>query len=143
MKNVYGTVVLAAMIAGGCATESGGGNPSQRASHPAEEGTTSQGGVPPEQIDAVQEVFRRKEQAVNSCYTAGIEETKNRKLEGKLMLSMVIKPSGRATDVKVLETTLNTPTIERCIIKLVEGWEFPKVAEKLPMTHSYAFKPAF
>ncbi len=81
-------------------------------------------GRAPEQVMAVVNSHRA---AINYCYQRALR--KNPNLKGKISLRFVISPSGSVKDVKILSSTLNDPSVERCIISKIRSWrDFGPVA---------------
>ena len=50
---------------------------------------------------------------------------------------------GRASNVRVDKTTLNSSVVENCLIEAIKGFEFPKLEQEGDMDYTYTFKPAY
>lgn len=89
----------------------------------------------PDRHSAIERTFARKTGDLQSCWEEEYERTKNRKLEGNLTVQLFVLPSGRASDVKVLKSSLNSAdpgVLDSCIVKVVSGWSFPEGSGTMP-----------
>jgi outer membrane biosynthesis protein TonB len=135
-RGTIGTVVvLLGALASGCA----GSNEETRASSTPtaqpryEETTPAGGGIDAEHHEAIERVLARKIPELQACWQEEYEKTKNRKLEGNVSLMMVISPSGKASKVDILESTIKTPSIEQCVVAAVRSWSFPEGKADVPV----------
>ncbi|MDZ7331867.1 MAG: AgmX/PglI C-terminal domain-containing protein [candidate division KSB1 bacterium] len=71
--------------------------------------------------DQVSEVVNRHNASIQYCYQRELKV--NPDLKGKLVVRFTIDPSGRVKDVNVLSSTLNSPSIERCVISRIKRWD--------------------
>lgn len=138
-------VVLGANVAGGCA---GSKKAVREPANPELVGgeTESQStgaGVTMEQNDAIDAVFRRKAQQLNSCWHEEYEKTKNRKLEGDISVGLTVTPSGKPADVRILKSTMGNPNVESCVTREVGGWTFPEVPSNTPYNRTVHLGPEF
>ncbi len=75
----------------------------------------------PEVIDAT---INQNKASVEYCYQSQLKVDPN--LRGEILLTFDILPSGRVGAVKIINSTLNNPKVERCIISSVRRWSnFP------------------
>ena len=61
---------------------------------------------------------------MRSCYNAGL--SKDRKLEGRVVVNFVIFGTGKVNSSVVAESTLSDQAVANCIAKAVKRWTFPK-----------------
>lgn len=124
---------------GGTATETKK-TPPPAAEQPESDQPTSQGGLTPEQIDAVDAVFRRKAGGLQHCWQDEYDRTDDkatmRKVAGDVTVALSIQPSGKPAAVKVLTTTLNQPGMEKCVVEDIGKWVFPELPQKFPYRRS-------
>jgi len=130
---------LAVALVGACATE----NKETRTGTNRPAGDKQAATVTAEQNDAIDALFRRKAPALQRCWQEEYERTQNRKVEGDLSLQMVISTGGKANDVKVLTSTINSPPIEKCVVAEVTGWSFPEGPGTAPYRRTVHLGPQF
>jgi hypothetical protein len=121
MRNVCRIVCVMAL--GGCASQS------QQRAQPAGESQAQSGQgnlVDPERSDAVERTFARKTSELQDCWTREYEKSHDRKLEGDLTIQLSVQPNGKATDIKVVKTTLNNADIISCVQQMIGAWDFPE-----------------
>ena len=106
-------IVLAMVLVAGCASE----QPEQKrqtttaAAQPA--GETTGAGVTPEQNDAIDALFKRKAQELQSCWQDEYEKNHDRKLEGNITVGLTVTPSGRPQNVRILQSSMNNKDVDR------------------------------
>jgi TonB family protein len=71
--------------------------------------------------DKVSEVINRHNSSIQYCYQRELKQ--NPDLKGKLAVRFTITPEGKVGDVKVISSTLNSPSIERCVISRIKRWD--------------------
>lgn len=100
--------------------------------------------IPPETYDQLQLFFQRRASPLQyRCYTSVLERTGGKMIDGDLGLSMVILPGGKANEVKITRSTLNSPDIEKCVLDELRSWVWPDVPAPAPYAPSILFKSAF
>lgn len=72
----------------------------------------------------IQKYIRRKMGAIKACYQKGLQANPN--LSGKVQVLFLIQPSGSIMGAKVKDSSLNSPSVEGCILKNVKAWKFPR-----------------
>ncbi|MCC6751209.1 MAG: TonB family protein [Deltaproteobacteria bacterium] len=62
---------------------------------------------------------------------------------GRLRVSFVVSLKGKATAVKVVQSTISRATLQRCVVDVIRGLQFTEPASKRPVSVSYPleFKP--
>ncbi|OQX60627.1 hypothetical protein B5M50_00580 [candidate division KSB1 bacterium 4484_219] len=68
----------------------------------------------------VLQVVNSHRAAIEYCYQRQLRSTPN--LRGKVSIRFVIRPDGSIKDVKIIASTLNNPSVERCIINKIRRW---------------------
>jgi outer membrane biosynthesis protein TonB len=81
----------------------------------AEEGRTA-GRLP----EDVMKVINSHRSAIEYCYQRALRRDPN--LKGKVSIRFVIRPDGSISDAKVFASTLNNPSVEKCIISKMRSW---------------------
>ncbi|MEW5855546.1 MAG: TonB family protein [Myxococcota bacterium] len=83
--------------------------------------TIVEGGLSKEEIGRV---IRRYLSQIKYCYEK--ELTRNPNLAGKIVVSFTIGGTGKVTEADVAETSLNDPTVEDCVLKIIKRIQFPQ-----------------
>ncbi len=135
MRNaVAGGLALVLVLAGACGETKTSTKPTSTTKEEDPNHATSQGGLTPEQIDAVDAVFRRKAGSLNTCWQDEHHKTGDRKLAGEVTIGLTVEKSGKPTKVGILKSTLNNQPIEDCVKKEVSTWMF----HELPEAYTYS-----
>jgi len=71
--------------------------------------------------DQVSEVINRHNSSIQYCYQRELKQ--NPDLRGKLVVRFTVIPTGEAKDVKIISSTLNSPSVERCVITRIKRWD--------------------
>ncbi len=79
------------------------------------------GGLDP---DVIAERIRRYLPQIQNCYEQGL--TIRPKIKGKVMVGFTILGNGKVGKRSVIETSMNDSFTEKCIIKKIGTWVFPK-----------------
>jgi hypothetical protein len=113
---------------GGCASQSQEQRAPSTGGSQEQSSAVDPNAVAPERQDAVERTFARKTADLQDCWTREYEKSHDRKLEGDLTIQMNVQPNGKATDVKVVKTTLNNADVVNCVQQMIGGWDFPEGA---------------
>ena len=129
MRKTQGVVLVVALGAlfGGCANQSGSTQQtSTTPSNDSREGSSvDANAMTPERQDAIERTFQRKTASLQDCWAKEYEKTHDRKFEGDLTLGFDIQPSGSATNVRILKSSMNNKEVESCVTQEISGWTFP------------------
>lgn len=97
--------------------------------------------VLPETMDNIQRRFDRKRSAVSRCLSAAVDAKElPRSARGKITLNVVINPGGKAGEVKVARSTLDSPMLTECVVAKVREIIFPEVPQPFPTSYTYGFE---
>ncbi|HWO21249.1 MAG TPA: AgmX/PglI C-terminal domain-containing protein [Kofleriaceae bacterium] len=97
--------------------------------------------VPPETMDEIQRAFERKRNTVSRCLSAAIDAKElPRQSRGKMTLNVTVMPGGKAGEVKVTKTSLESQMLADCVIGKVKEVIFPEVSKPYPTSYTYAFE---
>jgi len=97
--------------------------------------------VPPDTMDEIQRRFERKRTPVSRCLSAAIDAKELPKnARGKVTLNVVVMPGGKAGEIKVAKTTLDSPHLTECVIGKVREIIFPEVPKPFPTSYTYGFE---
>lgn len=83
--------------------------------------TIVEGGLSKEEIGRV---IKRYLSQIKYCYEK--ELTRNPNLAGKVVTSFTISGTGKVTECDVVESSLNDPTVEDCVSKIILRIQFPQ-----------------
>ena len=72
-------------------------------------------------VDKVKEVVQSHTSAIEYCYQR--ERKRKPDLKGKIGIRFTILPNGHVKDPKILSSTLNSPSVERCILSRISRWD--------------------
>ena len=138
---VASTLCLLGGALGACG---GGGKSSGDTTPTTSEATPSDSGgtvVTNETMDDIRRALDRKRNVVARCLTPAIDAGELPKnARGRMTLELVITPGGKATDIKVIKTSIDSKLVADCVIERVGEIEFPSVAEPLPWSYTYGFE---
>ena len=123
---------------GGGGKSSGDTTPTTTEATPSDSGGTV---VTNETMDDIRRALDRKRNVVARCLTPAIDAGELPKnARGRMTLELVITPGGKATDIKVIKTSIDSKLVADCVIERVGEIEFPSVAEPLPWSYTYGFE---
>lgn len=147
-----GTAWRAAVLAAGFLVGCGGG---QRAdTTPATgggggEAQVVQGGdpggggdaVPPDKIDEINRQLGRKRAVMSRCLASAVDNKELPKnARGKVTVEIVISPSGTADTVKIVRASVESKTLDDCIIGRIKEIAFPQLPRSFETSYTYGFE---
>jgi hypothetical protein len=139
--------VVVAMVLGALAVGCGGKGGSSTSENPgggqvepgADDNEASM--VPPEKMEEITRLLDRKRTIVSRCLAFAVDNKdlpKNSR--GKITLAITISPAGKAEDIKVVKATLESKSLEECVIGHVREIQFPELPKPYPTSYTYAFE---
>ncbi len=105
--------------------------------------TTDRSGsmFPPEKMDEINRMLERKRPAVSRCLTMAVDNQELPKnSRGKVTLAMTISPAGKAGSIKVVKATLESKSLNDCVIGKVQEIQFPDLPKPYETSYTYAFE---
>lgn len=130
-------LVLAAAACGG----GGSGKAASESTAPEAAPESSGAVVSNETMDEIRRALDRKRNVVARCLTPAIDAGELPKnARGRMTLQLTIEPGGKAGEVKVIKTSIESKTVEDCVIARVHEIEFPAVESSLPWSYTYGFE---
>jgi hypothetical protein len=97
--------------------------------------------IPPEQMDEINRDLARKQQIVSHCLASAIDSKEVPKnSHGKVTLEIVISQAGRADSVKVINATLESKSLNECVISHVKEIQFPTLSKSFETSYTFAFE---
>jgi hypothetical protein len=114
---------------------------SESDSEPSDSGSVGGVIVPPDTMDEIQRRFERKRTPVSRCLSTAVDAKElPRNARGKITLNVVVMPGGRAGEIKIVRTTLESPLLAECVIGKVRDIIFPEVPKPFPTSYTYGFE---
>lgn len=102
---------------------------------PLDDEATVEGGLDRDQIIAV--INRNRGQIVY-CYEKGLQSQPG--LGGRVAVSFIIGPNGRINTASVAQSSLDSRTVENCIVSRMKTWQFPKPVGRVNVDVLYPFE---
>lgn len=97
--------------------------------------------IPPEKMDEIVRLLDRKRPTVSRCLTMVVDNQELPKSSrGKMTLGITIGTSGKATSVTVIKSSLESKSLETCVIGKVNEIQFPDLPSQYETTYAYAFE---
>ena len=97
--------------------------------------------VTPEKADEIEQLLTRKSGLMSRCLAVAVDNKELPKnSHGKVTLDITISPSGKADSIKVIKNTLESKSLEDCVMGHVRSIQFPEVPVAYPTSHTYAFE---
>lgn len=120
---------------GGTGTGAGAGGGPKEARVGVTTGTAAaRGGLSAEQI---QRVVRAHQGALRACYES--EAQRNPNLRGGVTATWKIEPGGSVVSASIVNTTLNNPRVEGCVVRQLKAWKYPASDSSTDVT-AFPFK---
>ncbi|MEN8761951.1 MAG: AgmX/PglI C-terminal domain-containing protein [Thiogranum sp.] len=92
-------------------------------------------------IEEIQIVFDRNKSAIYSLYNRALR--KDPTLQGKLVLSLTIAPSGKVTKIELVSSELGDAALERKLVQRIKMFNFgAKQVDAVTLTYPIDFLPA-
>lgn len=102
---------------------------------PMSEEATIEGGLDRDQIAAV--INRNKGQIIY-CYEQGLQRDPD--LRGRVSVDFTIGSNGRITTAKVAQSSLESKSVESCMVAKMRGWQFPRPVGSVNVDVLYPFE---
>ncbi|MEN8801574.1 MAG: AgmX/PglI C-terminal domain-containing protein [Thiogranum sp.] len=103
--------------------------------------TRKKGKTASRSIEEIQIVFDRNKSAIYSLYNRALR--KDPTLQGKLVLSLTIAPSGKVTKIELVSSELGDAALERKLVQRIKMFNFgAKQVDAVTLTYPIDFLPA-
>jgi hypothetical protein len=97
--------------------------------------------IPDEKVVEIHRLLDRKRPTVSRCLTMVVDNQELPKgSKGKMTLSIRIAQQGQADKIEVIKSSLESKSLESCVIGKVKEIEFPQIPSPYETTYSYAFE---
>jgi len=131
-------VAVAVALLTGCAGKHGDTAPAPTAGEPAARSGDDM--VPLEKMDEINRSLERKRQIMAHCLATAVDNKElPRNARGKLTVELVIT-GGRADSVKVIRSSLESKTLDDCVISRVKEIQFPELPKPYETSYTYGFE---
>lgn len=97
--------------------------------------------IPPEKMDEVQNDLKRKQMIISRCLADAVEagEAKHN-THGKVTVELTVSSAGKAQNVKIAKSDIQTQSVLDCTKKHVEDIEFPQLPRNFETSFTYAME---
>jgi hypothetical protein len=97
--------------------------------------------IPGDKIDEIQRLLDRRRETVSRCLTFAINNKDLPKsTRGRVTLGITVTPSGKPGDVKVLKTSIDSKSLNDCVVGKVKETVFPEIPKAYETTYTYTFE---
>jgi len=109
------------------------------------EGEGASGGgdtmVSPERMDEIKALLDRKRTIVARCLPDAIAKGQAEKTAGgRVLLEFVISPQGKAENIRVTETSIESEAVQECVKQHVANIDFGALPRSLDWSYAYTFE---
>ena len=88
--------------------------------------------------DAIEAAIRAHRDEFRNCYEREINAGAP-SISGKVFTAFVIGASGKASQLSIASSTINSPNVDRCVLSVLGRIQFPLPAGGVPVTIKYPF----
>src|SRR5882757_1428617 len=111
----------------------------QPAGDPATAGASDQ--VPPEAMDEINHDLDRKRPIMSHCLAIAVDNKELPKSSrGKVTVDVTIGLDGKASNVKIVNATLESKTLSECVLHHIQETQFPTLPKPFETSYTYAFE---
>lgn len=97
--------------------------------------------IPPEKMEEITRLLDRRRMIVSRCLSEAVDSGELPKgARGKVTLEIVIAPSGRTSKVEVLQSTIDSPSVQGCVKSKVSEIAFPELPRSYETSYTYAME---
>lgn len=144
MKNLAVFVLLAAAACGGknkTDAEEGGGATIDPNATSGDSTDRSDEQLDPVKMEEVNHLLDRKRMIVSRCLSNAIDSGEAPKgTRGKITLAISIAPSGQASSVEVVKTSIESQAVQGCVKEKVQAITFPQFKRQFDTSYTYAME---
>jgi hypothetical protein len=126
----------------GCATSGQGGEERVTVMR-NEDKVPETGGIPPDKEAEIQLLLQQRNPSTLKCYSDVLTEKHDRAFKGHVAVLLTLDTSGHATDVSIVNSSLNNKEVHDCLIAKLKEFEFPQLEHGGSMQYVYHFEPAY
>ena len=92
-------------------------------------------------MEEVTRLLDRKRMIVSRCLSSAVDSGEAPKgARGKITLAISISPSGQATSVEVIKTSIESKEVQGCVKRKVEEIAFPNFPQQYDTSYTYAME---
>ena len=138
-----GALILGSAVFGGCATSGQGGGEERVRVVRNEERAAETGGISPDKQAEIQLLLQQRNPSTLKCYNDVLADKHDRAFKGHVAVLIALEPSGKASDVSIVNSSLNSKEVDDCLIAKIKEFEFPEIEHPGSMQYVYHFEPAY
>lgn len=95
--------------------------------------------VEPEKLEDLQRTMERRSPRVSRCYADALEAGELKPSDrGEVTVGLTVTESGKATNVRVLQSSIKSKMVEDCVLEEVRSARFTTLPK--PVEFSYTYK---
>jgi hypothetical protein len=134
----FGLCALIASLAVGC----GGGSHADTTPAPVDHAAPEQSEqVPPEKMDEINRDLDRKRPIMSHCLAIAVDNKELPKSSrGKVTVDLTIGTNGKAENLKIVSTTLESKTLAECVTHHIQEIQFPELPKPFETSYTYGFE---
>ena len=141
LAGVLGAGVV--VLTSGCATGNEAGGEERVRVVREQEKAPETGGIPPDKEAEIQLLLQQRNPSTLKCYSDVLSEKHDRAFKGSVAVLLTLEPGGQASNVTIVNSTLNNKEVHDCLIERIKQFEFPQLEHKGSMQYVYHFEPAY
>jgi len=142
-----GALILVPALLGagssGCASTAQGGGEERVQVVRNDERPAETGGISPDKEAEIQLLLQQRNPSTLKCYNDVLAEKHDRAFKGHVAVLIALEPSGKASDVSIVNSSLNNKDVHDCLIAKIKEFEFPELEHPGSMQYVYHFEPAY
>ncbi|HEY4056040.1 MAG TPA: AgmX/PglI C-terminal domain-containing protein [Kofleriaceae bacterium] len=97
--------------------------------------------VPPESIEQINSMLSRKQNVIARCLADAVERKEfPRTARGKVLVELTVTTSGAPSNVKIGKTSLESASLNECILGHIKSIVFPAIPVEFPTSYTYGLE---
>lgn len=97
--------------------------------------------IPQETLDEIKSTFNTEAGVVSHCFPKAVDAGELKPTDkGYVTVGLTITPDGRPSNLRVLDASLKSKTLQQCVLSHIRGWTFTKLPRSLPYSYTYSFE---
>ena len=140
---LLGAVAASSLFTAACATSGEGSGEERVRVVPNSERAAETGGIAPDKQAEIQLLLQQRNPSTLKCYNDVLAEKHDRAFKGHVAVLITLEPTGKASDVSIVNSSLNSKEVHDCLIAKIKEFDFPEIEHPGSMQYVYHFEPAY